>query len=159
MITHTFRVSRYSSDLAARRADWSSISDVGASFHGEVLTQQTYEQVEQRYLDAARRFLADSNIDRLSVLDVDWTADVPLARREIADRPFVTPDEAIAICRLQLREDLSCRLESPDRFYLHFGFDLYMYIGSWTECAEAVQHTVADGLFVEHDVTSPYLNE
>jgi len=60
--------------------------------------------------------------------------------------------------RMCLREAIWCKLEAEGRFYIHFGWDYYMYIGSDKSSADAIQLATSDGLFVE-DFISPYLTE
>jgi hypothetical protein len=66
---------------------------------------------------------------------------------------------AVDVVRSMLREESSCRLESSSpRFYVHVGYDHYMYIGSESACERAVTETSAAGLFVEGPAwRSPWL--
>jgi len=61
-----------------------------------------------------------------------------------------------SICRLILREVIWCRLESELSFYIHFGWDYYMYVGSLISSKEAIEYGKANGLFIE-EMISPYL--
>jgi len=44
------------------------------------------------------------------------------------------------VCRLVLREILWCKLESPNGFYIHFGYDYYMYFGSPVSSQRAIDY-------------------
>ncbi|HEV2069628.1 MAG TPA: hypothetical protein VGR26_07540 [Acidimicrobiales bacterium] len=157
MIEHTFRVSRYDPARHKSSQQWTAMSDVGREFDGEVLTMEKYEEVERSYLESIRWFMHDSGADQFLIGDVDWS---PLAEdtdRWIRDGLEVDPETAIAVCRLELREHLSFRLDSRNDFYVHFGFDFYMYLGSWKPCRDAIARTVDLGLHVELGVPSPYL--
>ncbi len=157
MIEHTFRVSRYDPARLDSSEQWTAMSDVGREFDGEVLSMEQYEAVERSYLESIRWFMHESRADQFLIGDVDWS---PLAEgtdRWIRDGLEVDRETAIAVCRLQLREHLSCRLDSGNDFYVHFGFDFYMYLGSWNPCRDAIARTVELGLHVELGVPSPYL--
>jgi hypothetical protein len=46
-------------------------------------------------------------------------------------------------------------LYSKDKFFVHFGWDYYMYIGSSVNCPSLIKIAKDNGLFVE-EVRSPY---
>ena len=52
-----------------------------------------------------------------------------------------------------IRSHIWCKLEALPDFYLHFGHDYYMFIGSSNDLAESVQHARRIGLFVEECVS------
>ena len=58
--------------------------------------------------------------------------------------------------RLALREAIWCRLEGVDGFYVHFGYDYYMYVGS--ERADEAPRDLPSGIFAEQ-MGSPYSRE
>jgi len=60
------------------------------------------------------------------------------------------------VCRLVLREILWCKLESTNGFYIHFGYDYYMYVGSPVSSQRAIDYGKQNGLYVE-EMESPYL--
>jgi hypothetical protein len=61
------------------------------------------------------------------------------------------------VCRLVLREILWCKLESENGFYIHFGYDYYMYIGGPAPSENSIAYGRQQGLFVE-EMESPYLD-
>ncbi|MDT7789757.1 MAG: hypothetical protein QOF58_8176, partial [Pseudonocardiales bacterium] len=69
----------------------------------------------------------------------------------------------VALVRAMLRDNGAwCRLESDDRFFVHVGYDQYMYIGSAEPCHDAVAHVRTLGLFpklVDRSPWDPYFNE
>lgn len=56
-----------------------------------------------------------------------------------------------------LRENIWCKLIKGDSFYLHFGYDYYMYIGADNKCDSAIQLIKDNNMFIEPFV-SPYLD-
>ena len=59
------------------------------------------------------------------------------------------------LVKLNLRGILECKLEFEGKFFVHFGWDYYMYIGCQPDCISAVSETEADNLYVEM-FTSPH---
>ncbi|RKE23340.1 RNA-binding protein [Streptomyces sp. TLI_171] len=61
------------------------------------------------------------------------------------------------LVRAMLRDHgVWCRLEDGERFFVHIGWDQYLYVGSHLPCEEAVARTAALGLFPERIDASPY---
>ncbi|MFI8448721.1 hypothetical protein [Streptomyces erythrochromogenes] len=64
---------------------------------------------------------------------------------------------ALGLVRAMLRgQGAWCRLEVGDRFTVHVGWDLYVYVGTDGPCADAVARTRELGLFPEPLTASPY---
>lgn len=153
-LPYWWRVTRY--DPARRdergafpRQSWTSIADVGRIFDGVELTLEDYERIENAYLDAFVGFAEDAGVEQLQVRSLE-------RGDGIDEGDIVSPEEARHIVRRLLREEVICKLEAPDnRFALHVGFDLYMYVGSMTPCRSAQRHAEELGLFVEPNVSSP----
>ncbi len=67
-------------------------------------------------------------------------------------------DKIIEIATKCLREELWCKIMSPYKLFVHFGYDYYMYIGSAKELStEIILEIEKLGLFVELIDQSPYL--
>ena len=153
-----WRVTRYDparrDDRGAYRGDtWTSVSDVGAEFDGELLTLAEYERVEAAYVEAFASFAVGSDVERLEIRGLEIGDD-------LKEGAIVSLDEAREIVRRMLREEVICKLEdSHGRFALHVGFDLYMYVGSERSCLDAIARSRALGLFVEGDSPSPQLSD
>jgi hypothetical protein len=82
-----FRVTKYSPqhrDLsgAYQRADWTSISDVGRDVEGGHLTQESYQTVEDAYIEVALAFLTESGCNSLRVTVLENARDFPNAPGE-----------------------------------------------------------------------------
>jgi len=56
-----------------------------------------------------------------------------------------------------LREEGWCRLVDGERFFVHVGWDYYVYIGSDRTCDRSVAAAEGLRLFVDRDFVSPYL--
>ena len=165
-----WRVTRYDPALRDGQGlyplgDWSCLSDVGQVFNGRQLTYEDYAVSETAYTNAAVAFLTDAGVDalRLVYLDrcveaVDATQgrDIRIAPDSLHAGSTVGKADLPDVVRLNLREIIWCKLAAKDRFYLHFGWDFYAYVGSISPSAEAIRQAEASGLYVE-PMKSPHL--
>jgi len=149
-----YRVTKY--DPAVRLSggtynEWTSFSDVGATFDGTVLTRATYEKVETAYISVAMAFLREANVGSLAVRGLEYRKK---GKRPYPEGACLTVMDVGTIMTEVLREEFWCRLEG-DRGFIHFGWDYYMYIGVASACPEAQELAMKVGLFVE-EMRSPY---
>jgi hypothetical protein len=129
--------------------------DIGREIGGHVLTEQEYLDTENRYLHALRAFAQESDVRRLTVVDLYKPPAVPQRWQHLREGETVSLDDAVEIVRVMLREGpLFARLEDADRFYVHVGDYMYMWIGSHVDCVNAVAEAERVGLFVDPGVES-----
>ena len=69
----------------------------------------------------------------------------------------VTVQEVRELAKLTLRNAIWCKLGFKKQFFVHFGYDYYMYIGASKDCTKAKEVVKETGLFIE-DFKSPYLS-
>jgi len=141
-----FRVTKYDPSFrdaagAYRRDEWTSVSDIGRSFDGKVLTSSTYVGTESAYVESVRLFMRECHQTVLRIVDLQLNdvevESMPalLAQQvtnpllELTNQAEVSGDDVDRIVRLALRENIWCRLEGTHGFYVHFGHDFYMYVG------------------------------
>ena len=157
-LSFAWRVTRYDPAYRDPRGaytieTWTSIGDVGRVFEGHVLSIEEYEGVESAYIDAFLSFAHEAGTESVHVREYSSSGG-----EQIEEGAIVPIGEATEIVRAMLREEVNCRLESPENdFYLHVGFDLYMYVGAANPCPKAVAHANEIGLFVDSDWPSPML--
>lgn len=148
----SYRITKYdpqrrAPDGAYPLDEWTAFSDIGRTFAGETLTQTEYLRVEDLYLDAITCAMRCAGVDSVVVTNLEnhgqhaVTAGTPL-----------DPAGARDIARLALRSLLWCKLLGPHGFYVHFGYDYYMYIGG---SFEGDLEAEIRGMFVE-ELESPY---
>ena len=155
---HQFRISRFRPGASQSAiSTWTSKSDVGETFDDGVLTLAEYERVEDLYVGAVRTLLEAAGLPDLRVSELHVTPLATPSARAVLEGAQLTAERALEVCRLELREELSCRLDNDDRFYVHVGFDYYLYVGTAQPDSAAIESIEESGLFVEHDVPSPYL--
>ena len=152
-----WRVTKYNpsyrdSSGAFRRDDWTAYDDIGRAFQGVVLTTAEYERMEDRYIRTAMHFAHEAGVSELTAVDVETrTPDFYLP-----DGMPVNIHSVPSIVRAILRSQAWCKFECRQFFYLHFGYDYYMYIGCQLDLPASIEFAVKSGLFVE-DCASPYL--
>ncbi|MEV0188046.1 hypothetical protein AB0I39_05860 [Kitasatospora purpeofusca] len=154
-----YRVVKYSPEEREWTAPaWTSVSDIGGSFGGVVLTEAGYLEVEERHLAAVRRFAAAQGVTELCVDGLEIRPESSWWQR-VAEGDRLPLDEALELVRSVLREDFVwCRLSGDDgAFFVHLGYDYYLYIGLTRAPESAVAATRRSGLHVD-PFESPYLD-
>lgn len=149
------------------RNEWTSVSDIGHKFNDEIFEQTKYLKMEDLYVSIAMLFFQEIGLPFLTILELEIVDNIPpeieklgLANISHSYSSFVngqqlTSSEIEAVCRLNLRELIWCKLEEPGKFFIHFGYDYYMYIGSILPSIKPIESAQKNGLFVEEKL-SPY---
>ncbi|MFB8202930.1 hypothetical protein [Kitasatospora purpeofusca] len=155
---HQYRVVKYSpEERAGTVPSWTSVSDIGDSFGGVVLTRAAYLETEELHLAAVRRFAAAQGVTGLRVEGLEIAPESSWWQR-VAEGDLLPLDEAVELVRAVLREDFVwCRLSGDDGFFVHLGYDYYLYIGLTRAPEAAVAATRRSGLHVD-PFESPYLD-
>ncbi|WP_027946064.1 hypothetical protein [Amycolatopsis taiwanensis] len=164
MLPYVYRVTKY--DPADR-------NDQG-HYVGTQDTLSDHGPVEAAYLAAMAAFAADTTVAHLTIREpglaglVTFGMEAPIEGHGLIglfppdlvgyhDGAQVTLAVGLELLRAMLRDSGPwCRLEAKERFFVHVGWDQYMYIGSVEPCEQAVAHTHAIGLFAERLDASPY---
>lgn len=151
--------------------EWTSAGEIGKTSDGQTLTED-YLLTEARYERAVVRFFEASQLPHLRITGLE-NRGMTLERLEDIkrDQPFlcepefvvaeyredqtVAAEEISLLVTLNLRGIVECKMEIDGKFFVHFGWDFYMYVGCQADCAAAIAETEADGLFVER-FTSPH---
>ncbi|MBL3729661.1 hypothetical protein JIN86_08600 [Lysinibacillus sp. HST-98] len=148
------------------KEEWTCPSEIGKIIDGKEFTLDEYFRVESAYLNTVSTFLKESGLNKLRVLQLS-KFDISPEEKSMAlyEKAFdeldlqedleVNPNEIRTICKMILRNFGWCQLYSKGNFFVNFGWDYYMYIGSSVKCASSISFAKANGLFVE-DARSPY---
>ena len=137
--------------------EWTCFSEVEAK-----VSMEEYQVTEEKYLNAITTFMAEMGLNRGYVFALEqWSDDV---RNQNANEflskiwigKAVTAQEVRELAKLTLRNAIWCKLGFKKQFFVHFGYDYYMYIGASEDCTEAKEVVKETGLFIE-DFKSPYL--
>ncbi|MBM7706834.1 hypothetical protein JOD03_001739 [Chryseomicrobium aureum] len=152
---------------AYTKPEWTGIHDIGKTCDGQVLTRKDYLKVESAYSETVMKFLKEAKIDKVRTIlpDNEKRIVIETDTTELFEddfKGFVLEDDALVnnedvplICKLNLRDLAYCELISGDNFFVHFGYDYYMFIGVNQKYPEAIEFAMQQGLFVE-EIESPY---
>lgn len=160
---YAWRVTKYNPanrDANGRYLDdeeWTCFSEVGTK-----LGLEEYLGIEEKYLRAILIFMDEIGMDGVYVTaleywpDEDESQNVQAFLSKIRNGTYITVQEVRELARLILRNVVWCKLEFKNQFFVHFGYDYYMYIGARKGCVKAVEAVTQSGLFVER-IDSPHL--
>lgn len=148
-----YRITKYD---PARRVDgvymseeWTSFSDIGKSLGGAVLTEALYQKTENAYIDCCIALLETAGIPWLCVEQAEYYEDHLFFSPKLSG-----PQEIRGAITACLREQCWMKLTARD-FFIHFGYDCYMYIGTSLPGERVAQIAAAHGLYCEQ-YSSPY---
>ena len=134
------------------REDWTSISDVGKMFNGEVLKYSEYEYFENLYLSVIEKICLELGVSKMRITDIEDPYNLCVYR---SGDVLVGIDAIIDVARDCLREKFWCKL-NIDNLFFHFGYDYYLYVGSLLDFQHISKLAHDIGLFVEKK-KSPYV--
>ena len=106
------------------RNEWSGESDIGKEFLDGILTQADYDSTLDSYVACTMDVLNRCNIEYMTISDLEIYAD----HAPWKDQQTVKGDILSLLIRECLREKCWCRL-SQEKAFVHFGYELYLYIG------------------------------
>jgi hypothetical protein len=129
--------------------EWTSFSDIGKVFGGTKLSQDVYLKAEQAYIDCCVALIEKAQISNLSIEQAEYYAENVHFPSSISNEKDIR--QVITAC---LREQCWLKLIAKD-FFIHFGHDYYMYIGSLLPVESVAEIVSQHGLFSEQ-YTSPY---
>lgn len=138
--------------------EWTSISDIDEVY----LTTKEYEEIENAYVNAICYFLVECGVKKLKITDLEKheipseiSNEMQSLYHSIQDNDILQSYEIRQVSKLVLRESIWCKLNDNENFFVHFGFDYYMYIGCTIKCENAIERITTSGLFIENK-ESPY---
>ncbi|GGT82672.1 RNA-binding protein [Actinomadura citrea] len=164
MLPHVYRVTKY--DPADR--------DERGHYVGGEDSMSDHGPVEAAYLAAVAAFAHDAGVERLDIREpevaglANFGLEAPVDGYGLAglfppdlsgyhDGAQVPVTVGLELVRAMLRDNGAwCRLEVEDRFFVHVGYDQYVYVGSVVPCERAQALARELGLFPERIGASPY---
>lgn len=144
---------------------WTSVSDIGKLYQRKELAYDEYIKIENLYIQAIVQFMTCLNISYLQIKNLensDRISNVRFVNQQdimfvntIQEGDLLTLEQVMLASKLILREYFWCKLINDNKMFVHFGYDYYMYIGSFLPCSHALSTIQKNGLFVE-PFESPY---
>jgi small subunit ribosomal protein S1 len=143
-------------------------------YFGPLDSRSDHGPLEAAYLAAVEAFALDTAVTELTIREpqisgfVNFGLEANIEGHGLAglfppdlsgyhDGARVPLATGVALVRAMLRDNGAwCRLEDGERFFVHVGYDQYMYIGSAEPCDDAVARARAAGLFPVPIDRSPY---
>jgi hypothetical protein len=130
---------------------WTSISDIGNVFNGELLTREHYERVEAAHVDTVLAMCRESGIFELEPMP--WRSD---QQTHQAIRVDAFAPQLRGLLREQ--DDRAVWRDPQLRFYVVVGYDYHVYAGSHVDCPGAIELAQRQGLRLEVNGPSPWLS-
>jgi hypothetical protein len=169
-----YRITKYNPKLRNELGyysdnDWTDISDIGNIFNGKSLSKTEYLEVETDYINSIIKVLQENNQDYLRLVSYDkvafdfflksqkkdWTYLDGLGSLSLYEDKKVHLQEIELLIKMNLRAFLGMTLEIKGKFYIHFGYDLYMYIGCPKVSTELRNQLNNTSIYIEES-DSPY---
>ena len=129
--------------------EWTSFSDIGKVFGDTILSQDDYLKTEQAYIDCCIELIEKAKISKLYIKQAEYYTENVRFSSSISNTQEI--HQVITAC---LREQCWLKLTSKD-FFIHFGYDYYMYIGSSLPTESVIEAATHHGLYCEQ-YSSPY---
>ena len=123
--------------------EWTSFSDIGKVFNGTTLSQDAYLRTEQAYIDCCIELIEKAKIPTLSIQQAEYHTGNVRFPAGISNTQEIR--QVITAC---LREQCWLKLVAQD-FFIHFGYDYYMYVGSVLSRETVAEIAATYGLFCE----------
>ncbi|AUD14933.1 MULTISPECIES: hypothetical protein [unclassified Planococcus (in: firmicutes)] len=136
--------------------EWTSISDVGKTYHGQIFTMEQYLETEEKYIRAVEVLMQKTRVNHLKLLDLEnHSHETALNLSEGKTIPIILIKDLV---KMILREEVWARLVAKNQFEIHFGWDYYMYFVGESLTDDIIEELrKIDDLYVE-DVQSPHLD-
>ncbi|MDN7240646.1 hypothetical protein QWY14_02540 [Planococcus sp. N028] len=137
--------------------EWTSISDVGKSYQGQIFTMEQYLATEEKYIQTVEVLMQKNGVNKLKVVGLEnhsHETELNLSEGKAIPRNLVKQ-----LVKLILREKVWGKLVVKNQFEIHFGYDYYMYFVGESLTDDIIEELrKIDGLYVE-EVRSPYLDD
>ena len=148
-----YRITKYNPinriNVAYMADEWTSFSDIGKVFGGTILSLDAYLKTEQAYIDCCIELIEKAKISKLYIKQAEYYCEGIHFSSNISNTQEIR--QVITAC---LREQCWLKLTSKD-FFIHFGYDYYMYIGSSLPSESVIETVKRYGLYCEQ-YSSPY---
>lgn len=149
-----FRISKYNPIYRKQgsymKDEWTSISDIGKLFNGKIFTSEEYKAIESSYISCIHTIILEANIKKCTIKNFENYSETAWENNQI-----IYGNQIVLFIIDCLRENCWGKLQGSN-FYIHFGYDYYVYIGTLLDLGQIISITSKNGLFCENMV-SPYI--
>lgn len=159
-----YRITKYNPEFRDEKGryildEWTSVSDIGKAFSGNILSEKEYLKIEGSYIKAICLFLEENNVSALNIESLEIYEGeeiIPLKPEErefiskITDNMTVNITDAEIIAKLVLRELMWCKFcAEKNNFKIEFGYDYYMYVRCDSITPVTKDAIMNNGLYIE----------
>lgn len=166
-LKNQYRITKYDPSYRVNgvytRDEWTSICDVGKVYENVKFKIEDYLKVENSYLNVVKEVLLELNINTLQIeclklqpIQIECTFPSSFYHRFSNHDILYSIEDILCIVEGCLREICWCKLIG-DNFFIHFGYDYYVYIGCDIEENHMKEIASRNCLFAELIEESPYL--
>ena len=148
---------------------WTEISDVGKTLEGELVTKEEYLRIEEDYINSVVEILRASNQEYLRLVGLnkdrfqesviensnEWYHESIFENLNLYEDQKISIQDVPTIIKLILRRYLDATLEIKDKYYVQFGYDFYMYVGTPKLSDKVIDELNSTLIFIE-EFWSPY---
>lgn len=159
---YMWRITKYNPEFRDRSGaysldEWTSFSDVGKVYNGTKFTLNEYESYEKAYTESVLKLMECNHIENLQITGLEIYEEVDELISNLTDGMMLSIGEIKVVIKHVLREQIWCKLVFGENFFVHFGYDFNMYIGSSMICEESLEDIKSMKMFIE-PFKSPYLD-
>jgi len=154
-VLNSWRVTKY--NPLHRNNEGSYLYDDWTSFHevGKKVSLADYLRIEEAYIQAIVAFMNEMDISTVYIHALEFSSN-EIQNQHASDFTSnlwigkgISIEEVKELAKLTLREAVWCKLGIKNLFFVHFGYDYYMYIGTNSNCHGARKNVESMGLYVE----------
>lgn len=131
--------------------EWTDFSDIGEMFCGKILTEEEYLWTENNYILCIENIIENSGLRGFYIKGYEEYWEKCLWQ----NNQYVDKNSIAEIMSDCLRNKCWCKLINGDN-YIHFGYDYYMYVGSFLPLKKMSEICGKYNLFCEIK-KSPYI--
>lgn len=136
--------------------EWTSISDVGKTYQGQIFTMEQYLATEEKYIRAVEVLMQKTGVNHLKLLDLENHSHETALN--LSEGKTIHISLVRELIKMILREEVWGRLVAKNQFEVHFGYNYYMYFVGESLTEDIIEELrKIDGLYVE-DARSPHLD-
>lgn len=164
------RVSKYNCNYRDENGkyiknEWTSYSDIGKKFEGEIFTLDDYKLLELKYINTVLETAKSLDVNSFLLTNFEKSRDIDTLTEDnelkrmynnINENKHIQIDNIPLVMKLLIREFIWGKLVH-EQLVIHFGYDYYIYLGVNKENLENVEQIIKrHDLFYEENATSPY---
>ena len=105
--------------------EWISYGDIGKKFPDGILTENTYLNVEGKYLQVVKELFQIMPIEKFTIKDLEFYE--RKYKKVLHEGEQIAENRIDTIVRLIMRESFWCKLVN-EYVEVHFGYDYYIYV-------------------------------